>query len=520
MSKTASLQSPVSPHTPGTPTERRSFDFFHKNTSVNFSGFFNSDFWNRVILAAGNEEDCLRHALVAVSALHERFEAGFPMRPKTACDNGYMFALAQYNKSIQKLNTGLSAGQCSPEVALMCCALYICFESFRGVTKDAAMHLKSGIKILIQRSTGNNHTMNSGFNEEIRHLMCRLGCQINSDMQDVSELGGAPDASMGFMAQLYKSLYYLSVPHITSTFQSLNDARHQLFSLINAHLYYYYSVFEYNAIGHEAEIPLELRELRQPIMDGMNRWSETFGEFMQEKGASLTISGSQAAATLLLHFKFQYIMIFARFLQDGEYRTGVLDEKVFDRYRDDWEEGLDILEQLMGHEADSDENTQNAFYPEIGVLAPLFFLVMKCRDPMIRRRGMNLLASKPRREGTWDSGICLRILKTVIAAEEAAAVENGNYEHRISSTALIMGDDEEADVINLELRAKDASRYYVEADDATKSQFSLSPISTGGTISSSAVSEEMDAHVIASLDQFPDAFSSDDSRYYRPVGAH
>lgn len=60
----------------GTYEERRCFEFFLTRTASQLSGFWDSDFWNCLILRATHHQPAIRHAVLALGSLHERFEAG------------------------------------------------------------------------------------------------------------------------------------------------------------------------------------------------------------------------------------------------------------------------------------------------------------------------------------------------------------------------------------------------------------------------------------------------------------
>lgn len=61
------------------------------------------------------------------------------------------------------------------------------------------------------------------------------------------------------------------------------------------------------------------------------------------------------------------------------------------------------------------------FSLDLGIIAPLYILISRCRDPAIRRRGLQLLASCNRREGIWDSTLTARVAERIIAIEEDGA---------------------------------------------------------------------------------------------------
>jgi Fungal specific transcription factor domain len=114
--------------------ERRSFDFFRQRTVPQLSGAFDSDeFWQRLLLQATHHEPAIRHAAVALGALHERFETSddttnltFKLNEKKTHD---VFALQQYSKAIKALlEPNEAQGKQAADVALMTCVLFIYFE--------------------------------------------------------------------------------------------------------------------------------------------------------------------------------------------------------------------------------------------------------------------------------------------------------------------------------------------------------------------------------------------------------
>jgi hypothetical protein len=63
------------------------------------------------------------------------------------------------------------------------------------------------------------------------------------------------------------------------------------------------------------------------------------------------------------------------------------------------------------------------FSIDLGIVCPLYFTGLNCRDPTIRQQVLELLTT-PRREGMWDSEIATHILKQTIAQEEEAAASS------------------------------------------------------------------------------------------------
>lgn len=84
--------------------EQRSMQFFVMNSIPQLGSYFDSPFWRRMVLQTGQHEPAVRHAITAISALHEKFLAGV-IDPSEPEDERTRFALEQCNKSIEYLVT-------------------------------------------------------------------------------------------------------------------------------------------------------------------------------------------------------------------------------------------------------------------------------------------------------------------------------------------------------------------------------------------------------------------------------
>jgi hypothetical protein len=175
--KTLDLVQRISTHIPGNADEKRGFHFFLQNTAAELSGYYDSSFWEGLILAASAQEPSLRHAVIAIGALHEDFSQKRLMCSTPSPDDyGAEFALNQYAKAIGALRRSLSSGKQEPLTALMSCILFVCFDSLRGWFESAMVHLQSGLRILRDmrmRSRTDNHIIE----DNIAPLFMRLSIQ-------------------------------------------------------------------------------------------------------------------------------------------------------------------------------------------------------------------------------------------------------------------------------------------------------------------------------------------------------
>lgn len=87
------------------------------------------------------------------------------------------------------------------------------------------------------------------------------------------------------------------------------------------------------------------------------------------------------------------------------------DESIHDLYTDQYKQALDQAEEVL-----EDTEPEN-FHFEQGVIPPLYFVILRCREPVLRQRAISLLQRAPRREGLWDRDEALRTASRVVDLE-------------------------------------------------------------------------------------------------------
>jgi len=61
---------------------------------------------------------------------------------------------------------------------------------------------------------------------------------------------------------------------------------------------------------------------------------------------------------------------------------------------------------------------QRLFSLDMNIVAFLYAVSHKCRDPLVRRKAVARLKSHPRKEGIWDSVLTARVAERLISIEE------------------------------------------------------------------------------------------------------
>ena len=69
------------------------------------------------------------------------------------------------------------------------------------------------------------------------------------------------------------------------------------------------------------------------------------------------------------------------------------------------------------------EDSAPGFSMEVGVTAPMLYLIKRCRDPIVRRRAVTLLKVADCQEGIWNSNLIAQVGDLFIAVEEKGVAD-------------------------------------------------------------------------------------------------
>ncbi|KAI4196594.1 MAG: hypothetical protein LQ350_006466 [Teloschistes chrysophthalmus] len=411
--------------------ERRSFAFFEARTITDLSGYFPSEFWKRLVPLATYHEPSLKHAVIALASLHERFEKGdrsILKSNKDILEGG--FALQQYNKAIQHLIK--QPEKPSFDTSLVACVLFACFESLRGHHGSALSHIRSGVQILTQANEidGDNEAGQSHGTDRLcvpRDTLDVIFARLDAQHVQVSQfffevedrlevevlLGSRP-------MKLRASQNHTSpgfTPEVPAEFRSLEEARNNLDYQWN--LCQQIAVdFEYRDLciaGTETEGHRQAYEkVRVHYQAASNSWSNAFQSFLNNNVPMMDSKTLQAAMVLELSAK-----TFSMHLDLNAFQL-IHDQTSWDRLIPGFEELVDLATAVVDAQRTSPQGLSQKpiFHLDLSLIGPLFTIGHKCRDPLIRRKAISLLYSTPRQEGVWDSILTARVAERIMNLEE------------------------------------------------------------------------------------------------------
>lgn len=120
--------------------EGRAFQFFTHMVGPILSGPTNAYFWTHLVMQFSHFEPSVRHAVLSISSLYEGFSQGSRISRQLRTSR---FSIVHYNAAIARAKS--SANE---QVILLLCILFVCIEYLRGDIDAALRHCRSGIAIL------------------------------------------------------------------------------------------------------------------------------------------------------------------------------------------------------------------------------------------------------------------------------------------------------------------------------------------------------------------------------------
>jgi hypothetical protein len=386
----------VSSSIPGNYDERRSFYYLRERTIYDISGYFESEFWDRLVLQISHTEPAVRHALLALSSLCETYESQDLVDDHN--EFRMQFASQQYNKAVRLLVEYLSASHSQLDVILSSCVVFVWFEFMRNDFDAGLGHLRGGLKILHDfRQTNKSPASKSRhINASLVYLFSRLQIQVlvygiqiaESISQDHEETRSVVPTSFSSIEQARNSLHTLLDTFFRFLSQLAN--RDLIDSTMKSHLWPDSSSFE---------------AARRSLLDQFRDWQETIEKSPAAIFESLNLHQTAAICLLQIYHKTVTIILETLVAQS---------QMIYDQHDSAFTQVLILAKRLINHS----QHMGPIIFFDMGVMAPLYYVILKCRNLALRRKALSLLKRAPCREGMWYRQDVIEYAEWKIGIEE------------------------------------------------------------------------------------------------------
>ncbi|KAL2127921.1 hypothetical protein VTI74DRAFT_9984 [Chaetomium olivicolor] len=394
--------------------ERRAFHFFQHITAPCLSGDLDSAFWSVLVLQICQSEPAVRHAVLAVSSLHESMVQAAMVPSYRSAKDGSSFALYQYNRAIACLLDQMRTVDARPLVPLLTCVLFVCIELMQSKDKESLLHLEQGRQIL--SAVGQKTSTQNPETDLIKKHLVPIYTRLNL----TSLMFGCESAEIPAPLK--------TLTEIPMVFETLDDVRYALYDFMDECLRF----AQKSHVAKIEEIPPEQMRTFEREQDYLLRKLAKFKvAFSLYRCARRGDAPPGSIALIQIHVHTTFIWISTALSRQ---------ETVFDDYVETFSAIIPLAiefvesltpsptsqEQHPGRQSSGPTPTapgarrfSTVFTFEMHIIAPLYFVAAKCRHPMIRRTALNLLRRNPaRRENLWRADVMAAIAERTMRVEE------------------------------------------------------------------------------------------------------
>ncbi|OQV02067.1 Fungal Zn2-Cys6 binuclear cluster domain-containing protein isoform 2 [Cladophialophora immunda] len=388
--------------------EKAHLEWFWCRTARKLQGAFFSDAGNALLFQASAAELAVTHAVLALCSVHKRADVSLLRQREER------FALVQYNKAIKYLQPRLMASdRTSLRLCLLSCIAFIHLEFFRSHYQTARSHLEHGLRMLDCLEALSSSNSHEGVD----------GRPNRSFIDDwiVRNLRGLYVQSMLFGQQPPRPWTVVDgSKHILeiATFSSAHQAREymELLLLRICRLTEPHARQSPTPSDGTCSPPCQPKDVARDLQ----AWKSIHDRTMAKLRSTMNGLEVFAHRLLCVYHTMAEIMV----------ATTGCDPRGESRFDHQTARFTAIVAQTLDlrHIALTSKVRQKFFGTEeglshsiadMGLMAPLFYVAVKCRVHCLRVQAIRLIADVPRKEGIWDATLVAQIARKVMAVEEA-----------------------------------------------------------------------------------------------------
>ncbi|KAE8443428.1 hypothetical protein EG329_001910 [Mollisiaceae sp. DMI_Dod_QoI] len=396
--------------------EKRYFRLFCEKTVIHLSGFYDPIVWGRIVLQASEAEDSIRHAVISIGAL-DMTTAMLQDFENADAKQHHLFALKEYSQAIRDMRVMMlrQSERHDVQTALVAILAVICFETYHGNYAAAAQQIRTGVRLIEDQKQKKDAPV---IEEDLIRAFDRL---------DVQSMSHSDPFTLDEHIKL-KDVYNDRTEDLPPVFLDLKTARDS-FNCISRRAAHFASM-AWKLEHVESDKPSH--SLWDPVtMDWRTYLSQEHGMFTRfseqwmDSFSAIYNSARETVQTTPAPFSNNVIAPLAM-------RSHFLAMRLALRHFSDveeiaWDRSMpEFVEMLANSEIILANRNRGVFSFDLQSVWPLDVIAKKCRNPRMRRRAIQLLKNKPRREGMWDSIVAALVCEWVVNVEEEGMLEDGS----------------------------------------------------------------------------------------------
>lgn len=371
-------------------------------------------FWQTLATQANRHHPAVKAVLVGLGCFHQalcRRAHEFEVTNEHKDYANTVFAVSQYNRAIHLLSNS-DPKQLTIEITLTCCLLFAAMTMWIEKISTPIVHAHAGWLLLQDhaRAVARGEavpivSLQEIFEPNFKRLLinaCTFADEFPHKQSPIDE-----DFELEYDVELPVS------------FDGYGQALHYLTGILKCVL----RTTARSTLYHEAV----LGRIRNQLPLYLDALQLTSAKLYRSKGSNL----SKYLRPLLIHHRMVNVML--ETLPSN-------DETIFDKYQYDFNFIITEAEWFLAHESEVRLEELKPFHPTLGIIPPLFFTATRCRDPILRRRALDLLHSTAHTERRWTSCMATTLARFVIEQEGQTDAQTSHVSvhdnHRIRLLAV------------------------------------------------------------------------------------
>jgi hypothetical protein len=364
----------------------------------------------------------VRQATVALSSAHRSYAVACgPLDHNAAATE----AIVYYNRAMRSLRKYLNATinnkqDVSLVIPLICSILFFCFEITQGNTYNALQHLDGGIEILNRCKKEKLPAYNNPDYGDL-NILCQILARLDLQATMFDDCRRPKIRLLDGMDMTASS--YKCFETIYDAQTDLTRLQHRLMHLLISNEDLKFRSFH--------ELPEHVILEKRAIGEVFDQWSEKADQFVYEKQAAhqqdeqytnahdTCVNGDvQAQDVALAVLRVQHQLFHLCLAASLPYDSTVFDLQGRESsYRHTLNTVLDMAESALAQNHACGVGNR-PLAAETGIVAPLFYIIMKCTDSDIVEKARKLLVASGRREGLFDSRMVVAIAERIVSQNE------------------------------------------------------------------------------------------------------
>ena len=363
----------------------------------------------------GQEEPVVRNAIIALGSLHEDYQIrGGKYDTQLIKDPSYREVTTLYGKALRQLNEQLNKPtKANAKFAIICSILFACFEVLRRNNMAAVVHYQQGMRQLMRQmnlpeADDAAVAQYSNATYQTSHRQIPKG-----ELDVLMKVFARYDIQACTFSKDNAERVALEMPQAVPTSLTLEQVRNHLDNLLICVYQLIKSDLRMYRYWNQEEVPVYWRDRREQAISTFSEWLGALEAYLEK--ASAPLNADERRGMLGLQLQIRVALIMLKMCIDNKPETS------YDMFMTDFESIVSRVEQLfqslMLIDARPLDQEHTEFSMELGLVHPLFFVSVKCRDWNLRRRAIAQLR-KAGKEGVWEGPIMAVLAQKIMRLEE------------------------------------------------------------------------------------------------------